>query len=322
MTPLNQQDLNKASEIILAGGLVAFPTETVYGLGADATNPVAVSKIFEVKGRPVNHPLIVHLASVDQINAWAIDVPDAAWILAEQIWPGPLTMILKRHPSVRDEVTGGQETVGLRIPGHPLALALLNKIGIGLAAPSANRFGRISPTRAEHVRLDLGSSVDFILDGGACKVGLESTIIDLSRGQPVLLRPGTLSISVIQNVLSRAVQLPDGKVQRVSGALESHYAPIKPLLCFPSDQIVERTNELHLQGKKVSVMSDSRLKPDIKSVSLWINAPQNADSYAQLLYSNLRALEQSDCDFIVVQEVLKTGDWLAISDRLTKAAHG
>ncbi|WP_442770390.1 L-threonylcarbamoyladenylate synthase, partial [Zoogloea ramigera] len=200
-------DIQRAVQLLRQGELVALPTETVYGLGADALNPDAVAKIFAAKGRPSDHPLIVHLADASQIMTWAREVPKDAIALARAFWPGPLTLILKRDESVPDLVTGGQDTVGLRVPNHPVALELLRAFGSGVAAPSANRFGRISPTTAEHVRQELGERVALILDGGACAVGLESTIVDLSRGVPVILRPGAIGADDIARVLGRRPRL-------------------------------------------------------------------------------------------------------------------
>ena len=234
-------DIQRAVALLCQGELVALPTETVYGLGADALNPDAVAKIFTAKGRPSDHPLIVHLADAGQIMTWAREVPKDAIALARAFWPGPLTLILKRDESVPDLVTGGQDTVGLRVPNHPVALELLRAFGSGVAAPSANRFGRISPTTAEHVRQELGERVALILDGGACAVGLESTIVDLSRGVPVILRPGAIGADDIARVLGRRPRLrgefeaeaggaaEQGATPRVSGALAAHYAPRTPL---------------------------------------------------------------------------------------------
>ena len=191
----------QASGVLKAGGLVAFPTETVYGLGADASNAQAVARIFAVKGRPRNHPLIVHLASADDLATWAVDVSEDARQLARAFWPGPLTLILKRAESVLDAVTGEQDTVAVRVPSHPKALALLEAFGGGIAAPSANKFGRISPTTPDHVRLDLGQEVDLVLDGGACEIGIESTIVDCSGERPRLLRPGKITATEIEALL-------------------------------------------------------------------------------------------------------------------------
>jgi len=197
----NKAAIEHAALLLRQGLLVAFPTETVYGLGADASNPEAVRKIFQAKGRPADHPLIVHISSVDSLNDWAVNIPDAAKKLAAHFWPGPLALILNKKPDVPLEVTGGQETVGLRMPDHPVALSLLKAFGGGIAAPSANRFCRISPTQAAHVEEELGDAVDLILDGGSCQVGVESTIIDLSGKQPKLLRLGHITQKDIEAVL-------------------------------------------------------------------------------------------------------------------------
>ena len=231
MTP-SDADYARAIELLCAGELVAIPTETVYGLGADAANPAAVAKIFAAKGRPADHPLIVHLAGHDAVDRWAEQVPAVAWELMETFWPGPLTLILKKQAWVPDAVTGGQDTVGLRVPGHPVALELLRRFAAvagehaGIAAPSANRFGRISPTTAAHVQEELGDQVPLILDGGACKVGIESTIVDCSRGQPVVLRPGHIAPTHLEAVLGLVplIETATG-APRVSGSLEAHYAP-------------------------------------------------------------------------------------------------
>jgi L-threonylcarbamoyladenylate synthase len=211
-------DIERAVALLRAGELVAFPTETVYGLGADAANPAAVAKIFAAKGRPQDHPLIVHLDGAAQLDAWARDIPAYAFELAEAFWPGPLTLILKRQPGVPDAVTGGQDTVGLRVPGHPLALELLRAFGGGLAAPSANRFGRISPTTARHVREELGEAVAMVLDGGPCQVGIESTILDCTGGAPRILRPGMVGAPALGRVLGRMPGYGAAGGPRVSGS--------------------------------------------------------------------------------------------------------
>src|SRR5690606_3795458 len=247
---VSPQSLQHAAALLKAGELVAFPTETVYGLGADATNPAAVARIFAAKGRPSNHPVIVHVRDKDDAARWAAALPRAAHVLMDRFWPGPLTLILARAAGVPDAVTGGQDTVGLRCPDHPVAQALLQAFadagGSGaLAAPSANRFGRISPTTAQHVASEFGDQVPLVLDAGACQVGIESTILDLSRGRPVLLRPGHVGAAELQDALGETVWLPDGRAAvqemtaqdraadpgvpsdtrtpRVSGALAAHY---------------------------------------------------------------------------------------------------
>jgi L-threonylcarbamoyladenylate synthase len=223
-------EVSRAADLLRAGELVAFPTETVYGLGADASNPRAVARIFAAKGRPADHPLIVHLPDAAHLPRWAVDIPDAAHKLAAALWPGPLTLILRRHPSVSDAITGGQNTVGLRVPNHPLALQLLREFDGGVAAPSANRFGHVSPTTAAHVREELGTSVALILDGGPCAVGIESTILDLSGTHARILRPGMLDADAIAGILG-APPIVGGSpdAPRVSGSLEAHYAPRTPL---------------------------------------------------------------------------------------------
>lgn len=221
-----QNEIQKAVKILKSGGLVAFPTETVYGLGADAKNDDAIHKIFQTKKRPIDHPLIVHLADVSQISEWAVEISPLALRLAEAFWPGPLTLILKKAPFVSDRVTGGQTTIGLRVPAHPVATALLNNFGSGLAAPSANRFGRISPTTAEAVREELGCGVELVLDGGQCEVGVESTIVAVSDAHPLILRPGMISVKQIEAVLQQSIGGKKTNVPRVSGSFASHYAPL------------------------------------------------------------------------------------------------
>ena len=248
MTP-SEADYTRAVELLQAGELVAFPTETVYGLGADAANPEAVAKIFAAKGRPADHPLIVHLAGHDAVDHWAEQVPAVAWELMETFWPGPLTLILKKQSWVPDAVTGGQDTVGLRVPGHPVALELLRRFAAitgehaGIAAPSANRFGRISPTTAAHVEEELGEQISLILDGGPCKVGIESTIVDCSREEPAILRPGHILPEHLAAVFGRqvAIQTATG-APRVSGSLVAHYAPQTPMRVVAGSRLLDFLN--------------------------------------------------------------------------------
>jgi L-threonylcarbamoyladenylate synthase len=322
-------EIARAARLLAAGELVAFPTETVYGLGADAANPAAVARVFAAKGRPADHPLIVHLPGHDALNDWAVDIPDLAWELAEHFWPGPLTMILQRAPGVSDAVTGGQDTVGLRVPGHPLALDLLRAFAAfksgspcGIAAPSANRFGRISPTLAEHVRAELGDEVACVLDGGACPVGIESTIIDLSRGAPTLLRPGQLGPATIAMVagceIRRAAQGTD--TPRASGMLESHYAPAKPLRLVETPHLAATLRDLRGQGKRAAVLAHAA-SPGLSGMALrWLPAPADATAYAHDLYANLRTLDASGADLILVERVPEDEAWLAVRDRLLRAA--
>jgi L-threonylcarbamoyladenylate synthase len=295
--------------------LVAFPTETVYGLGADASNSAAVARIYEVKGRPAGHPLIVHIGDIRQLDHWARDVPGAAIKLAARFWPGPLTLVLRRAPGVADRLSGGQHTIGLRIPGHPVALQLLREFGGGIAAPSANRFGRISPTTAEHVQGDLGSEVDLILDGGTCEIGIESTIVDLSRGRPVLLRPGRIDAGDIAATLGVALEERDSDAPRAPGTLAAHYAPRQPLRLIESDQW-ERSLRGTSHGRGVLSF---RSRPEGDTSTMWIEASRLPQRYGHDLYASLRALDSSGCTRILVEEPPDTREWAAIRDRLGRA---
>jgi len=319
------EDIARAAAILRAGGLVAFPTETVYGLGADASNPAAVAKIFAAKGRPQDHPLIVHLGSIELLPQWAREIPPAAQKLAAAFWPGPLTLILERARDVPDCVTGGQDTVGLRIPGHPVALELLKAFAgeedgrrfSGVAAPSANKFGRISPTTAEHVRAELGAAVDCVLDGGECGVGIESTIVDLSRGRAVLLRPGEITPAQIATVLGAEVELPDAAAPRVSGALDSHYAPRTPLDLVAAADLPARLAAL--RGKKLAVLARAEAPAGLKDVS-WQTAPRAAAGYAHELYASLRRLDALGCAAILVEAPPSAPEWQGVNDRLKRAS--
>ena len=307
--------IKDAAAVLRRGGLVAFPTETVYGLGADASNPAAVGRIYRVKGRPAGHPVIVHIGDVGQTRLWAREIPEHASRLANRFWPGPLTLVLRRAAGVRDDLTGGQDTIGLRVPGHPVALDLLREFGGGIAAPSANRFGRISPTSAEHVLSDLGSDVDLILDGGACDIGIESTIVDLSRGKPVVLRPGRIAEKDIAETLGVVVSPRDTAAPRAPGALLSHYAPRRPLRLIGSDeweQCLSRTST------RRSAMS-FRPRPVGDTSAIWIEGASDPQRYARDLYANLRALDSSRCDEILVEEPPASAAWAAVWDRLSRA---
>ena len=307
--------IRDAVAILRRGGLVAFPTETVYGLGADASNPAAVARIYEVKGRPAGHPVIVHIGDIGQLARWARDIPEAATKLATHFWPGPLTLVLRRAPGVGTQLTGGQDTIGLRVPGHPVALQLLREFAGGVAAPSANRFGRISPTTAEHVRSDLATEVELILDGGACEIGIESTIVDLSRGRPVLLRPGRIGAGDIAATLGVAPLARDSDAPRAPGTLAAHYAPRQPLRLIESDRW-ERSLREAARGRGVLSF---RSAPEGDMSGMWIEAPREPWRYARDLYANLRALDSSGCDRIMVEEPPDTLEWTAIRDRLTRA---
>lgn len=321
-----QADLDRAVALLQAGELVALPTETVYGLGADAMNPAAVAKIFAAKGRPADHPLIVHLASAAQLDQWALNIPPAAHALAQRFWPGPLTLILQRRPEVPDAVTGGQDTVGLRVPGHPVALQLLQAFAAaggsgGVAAPSANRFGRISPTTADHVREELGERVALVLEGGACQVGIESTILDLSRGRPFLLRPGAISPEQLAEVLGELPQKPDGGVPRASGTLAAHYAPRTPMRMVARERLLDFINVYRHSGRRCGVLSHSQ-PPQSGMPHIWRMLPADAAGYAHDLYAALRDLDHADVTVIAVEAIPEGAEWIAVADRLGRAVVG
>ncbi|MBA4742779.1 MAG: threonylcarbamoyl-AMP synthase [Azoarcus sp.] len=295
-----------------------MPTETVYGLAADALDADAVRAIFAAKGRPADHPLIVHLPSAEHLPRWASSIPKEAVALARAFWPGPLTMILKRAEDVPDEVTGGQDTVGLRVPGHPVALALLAVFDSGIAAPSANRFGRISPTTAQHVVEELGEQVSIVLDGGACDVGIESTIVDLSGDAPVLLRPGAISAAAIAAVIGRQPRTREqmqGETPRVSGALAAHYAPRTPLVLVPAERLAEAVR----RDGRIAVLARTS---DPQAVFHWRTAPNDPVGYAHDLYAALRDLDALGADLIVVEALPETAEWQAVADRLGRAETG
>ena len=311
-------DVEDAAIILRRGGLVAFPTETVYGLGADAENPVAVARIFAAKGRPANHPVIVHIGHTDLLEHWAADIPSSAWLLAKHFWPGPLTLILKRNVRVLDAVTGGQDTVGLRMPDHPVALALLSAFGGGVAAPSANRYGRISPTTAQHVRDELGETVDGILDGGPCRVGIESSILDLSGAHPQLLRPGAISAAAIEITLGRDLVAASRYAPRVPGALLSHYAPQTPLVLVAAHDLQAEVKRCLEKGERVAVLA--RATATALANCVWQTMPSDPSDYAHELYARLRALDALHVDRILVEALPAEIMWQAVRDRLARAA--
>lgn len=304
--------VHRAVEVLRRGGLIAFPTETVYGLGADAANPQAVARLYRVKGRPPDHPVIVHFANAQAAFAWAREVPDAARKLAARFWPGPLTLVLKRSALAQDFVTGGQDTVGLRVPSHPIARSLLRQFNGGIAAPSANRFGRVSPTTAAHVREDLGSDVDLVLEGGPSEVGIESTIVDLSGSAAVLLRPGAVTRDQISQ-LGISLQGRTEESPRHSGGLERHYAPRTPARLVATHDL---DKVIAGMGNRVAVLAFSR--PD-EGVDYWLRMPREPVAYAQRLYGALRELDTAGCEAIVVEAPPETAAWAAVLDRLRRA---
>lgn len=328
---VTEAEITEAVTALRAGQLVAFPTETVYGLGADASNADAIRRLFAAKGRPADHPVIVHLAGAAALDQWAAHVSPAARRLAQHFWPGPLTLILPRAAHVLDLVTGGQNSVGLRVPDHPVAQALLRAFAgsapagapSGLVAPSANRFGRISPTRAEHVRAELGAAVALVLDGGPAQVGIESTIVDLSSTQPTLLRPGQISSAAITEVLGAPLAQPGAaggtSTTRAPGTLASHYAPTTPLVLIEPEQLLAEVARLSQAGECIAVLARRAAPAELSGLS-WHVAPEDASGYARMLYAALRELDALGATRIVVERVPDDPSWLAVRDRLRRAA--
>jgi L-threonylcarbamoyladenylate synthase len=311
-----------AAANLLAGNLVAFPTETVYGLGADACNADAVARIYSVKGRPADHPLIVHVGSMDALGDWAADVPAYAISLARDFWPGPMTLVMKRSALAGDFVTGGQDTVGVRVPDHAIALGLLLSFaqigGKGIAAPSANRFGNVSPTTVQAVEDELSeylADADQILDGGQCQVGVESTIIDCTGDVPRILRPGSVTAEMIKESTGLSVgdsaAVPDGSVDqieiRVSGSLDSHYAPVATVVLDQSP----------VAGQGFIAMADVATPDGVVRLA----EPKTHDEFARVLYSALRAADDQKLQTVVVSQPQGDGIAIAIRDRLKRAAH-
>ncbi|NBV75159.1 MAG: threonylcarbamoyl-AMP synthase [Methylococcaceae bacterium] len=317
-SPISQQSIDQAVRLLKQGQLVALPTETVYGLGADASNPEAVAKIFAAKGRPADHPLIVHIASAKQLDDWACEIPESARQLADSFWPGPLTIVLNKKPEVPLAVTGGQQTVALRVPNNPVALVLLHAFGGGIAAPSANRFGRISPTRAEHVAEELGDSVACILDGGPCSVGVESTILDLSSDKPAILRPGRITRSQLKAVLKTDIALSPQTKIRAPGMMAVHYAPNTLALLCPGTTFADMVDELCSQGKQIGILSFSPQFADIPCQQS-IQLPADAEHYEAALYNALRELDKLALDNILIEQPPDSEAWAAVNDRLEKA---
>jgi L-threonylcarbamoyladenylate synthase len=310
MTP----DIARAVQILRSGGLVAFPTETVYGLGADASSAAAVARLYKVKGRPADHPVIVHFASAESAFSYAREVPSVAKKLSERFWPGPLTLILRRSEKAADFLTGGQDSVGVRVPSHPVAQELLKAFGGGIAAPSANRFGRVSPTTAAHVHEDLGADVDLVLEGGPSEVGIESTIVDLSGKDAVLLRPGAISRASLEKIIS--LKEKSDSSPRHSGGLERHYAPRTPARLVPAHAL---DREISSSSNSVAVLAFS--KPD-ERVDFWIRMPRDPAAYAQKLYGALRELDGAGCELILVEAPPVGPEWAAVGDRLSRACGG
>lgn len=316
--------IEHAKALLLEGKLVAIPTETVYGLGADAKNPKAIQRVYAVKGRPTTNPLIIHIPNQDAMSDWAIDIPIEAYRLANAFWPGPLTLILKRNPCVPKIVTGGQETVALRVPNHSLTLELLHHFKGGIAAPSANRYGRISPTTAKHVQEELGQAVDYILDGGPCTVGIESTIVYMVDATPFILRQGHISKSAIEAIIKHQPLLHnETPTITVPGSSASHYAPTKPLYLLYRESLLERVRHCIEKNKSVCVLSFFEKPESLQGspgVIDWVCLPLDPTIVARQLYHQLREFDKNESHCILVQEPPDAEAWLAIKDRLQRAA--
>ncbi len=325
IVPASREAIARAADLLRAGELVAFPTETVYGLGADALSDDAVRRIFTAKARPADHPVIVHLPDAASIDAWVTVVPEGARKLAAAFWPGPLTLVLPRAAHVSDAITGGQDNVGLRVPSHQVVLALLAEFarrgGRGIAAPSANRFGHVSPTTAQHVAADLGDKVALILDGGACQVGIESTIVAFGDGTPAVLRPGGIGIDELERVLGARPRHADATLPRASGTLVSHYAPHTRARLVHIDTIRAEIAQYEDRDETVAVLARTLDKP-AGFGGAWTRAPNDPAGYAHDLYANLRALDATGADELLIEEVPDAPAWEAVRDRLARATHG
>ncbi len=314
----SDEEIAEAARILERGGLAAFPTETVYGLGADAANPKAIELLYKTKGRPADHPSIVHLHSLEQLHLWACRIPDDALRLAEHFWPGPMTLILPKKPEVSDAVTGGQNSVGIRLPSHPVAIKLLKKFGRGIAAPSANRFGRISPTTAQHVKDDFGADIPIILDGGPCQVGVESTIIDFASNEkePVILRPGMLTAEIISDYLNKPIK--QGVGAKAPGTLKKHYSPRTSSFLMPYNELFSSCRDVNcavLSWHACPIPNNS--SSDNKCH--WIKMPDNPEDYARRIYSWLRYLDSKHLSAIFIEKLPNDPEWAAIRDRLARA---
>lgn len=330
-------DLNFAKYTLQSGGIVAFPTETVYGLGADASNAQAVEKVFKAKGRPRNHPLIVHILNHEAISFWAKNIPDCAINLAKTFWPGPLTLVLEKQHHVLNEVTGGQDTVALRAPKHPLTLQLLESFK-GLVGPSANKFGHVSPTLAKHVHDDFKDDIDFVLDGGQCKIGIESTIIKCTHNSIEILRQGSILQEEIERVLKNDMISVKNKASsiistsnsfdslnsstriKVPGMLKSHYAPQKPLLMLNLKDIKTFVKKINEKNNTACILSFTEKPSYIEDSFMWFQVEKNHQTYAQNLYANIRMFDKLNVNYIIIEKIPNSDSWSAILDRLTKAS--
>lgn len=322
---MSLSDIEKGAALLKEGKLVAFPTETVYGLGADASSAEALAALYRVKGRPTDHPVIVHLADLDKLSDWTRkeDLSPLVFKLAEAFWPGPMTLILPKAETVLHACTGGQDSVGIRIPSHPLALELLRQFGGGVAAPSANKFGKLSPTTAAAVKEGLGEEVSLVLDGGPCQVGIESTIISVLDKTPRILRPGMITRENIEDKLGIKVEIAyKEKTQDIKapGTLESHYAPDTAVAVVSNSDLPSLMERLNKEGKTFVLLAFADFRYDREMGSLYVE--KNADNYAQNLYQRLKNLDEEGKQFILVEAPPTDSAWDGVNDRLRRAAHG
>ena len=312
--------LTRAAQLLTAGKLVAVPTETVYGLAADACNPAAVAAIFTAKGRPANHPLIVHIAHPDEMHKWAEQIPASAYTLAEQFWPGPLTLLLKKAAHVDAIVTGGQPNIALRIPAHPVMQTLLQMTNLGLAAPSANPYQQVSPTQAKHVVDGLSGKIDAVLDGGSCAIGMESTILDLTQPEPRILRNGPVTAEAIALCLGCDVAQPQQHDVAISGNKRQHYQPRKPLHLFSTEQLLDCLDQSHQPIALVAYSEQLKSLAIAHPNLIYYPASPEKKRYAQALYSTLHELDALEINAIWIERPPQTPEWNDVNDRLERAA--
>lgn len=311
-------ELDAAVAELRRGGVIGLPTETVYGLAADASSDAAVERIYRIKGRPLGHPLIVHLAPGAALDGWVATVPAAAALLAEQLWPGPLTIVVPAGPRVSTVATGGRPTVALRVPDHPIAAEVLARFGGGLAAPSANRFGRVSPTTAADVRAELGDAVPIVVDGGPSGIGVESTIVSLV-GRPMLLRPGGVPAELIETVLGKELAAAAADDRSAPGTLPSHYSPQARVMLVEPDQIASRAASETAAGHTVAVLigPDAAAVPDVTVLRTHLDDAEQA----RVLYRRLRQADDAGADVLITSVPAEVGLGAAVADRLRRAAH-
>jgi L-threonylcarbamoyladenylate synthase len=318
-----ENSVSQAVSLLQKGECVALPTETVYGLAADASNVIAINKIFEAKGRPKNHPLIVHIPDVSHLENWAKAIPSTAYDLAKLFWPGPLSLLLKKADHVPDEVTGGLDTIALRVPAHPLFLEVLTQLNTGLAAPSANRYKQLSPTIAEQVTQGLDGRIAAVLEGGPCEHGLESTILDLVSKKPRILRAGPVTQQQLETAMGQSVDIPKNHTELVPGNVEAHYQPNTPLRIFSSEQLLAEMGELSQKNYHLIVWSDTVLEQCKKAtsrVATWSNLKNDAALFGRELYVTLYQVDQTCPEQIIVEQPPQSDAWAAVNDRLTRAA--